>query len=630
MKRFFDLSSVQKKAVFHLIPIPQFLNLLTGKTSAIQIMHALGYTMDELNQEDKAAAMKDLATFYHDARIAFFERRDPTAYQYQSSLINSWVKKWQKGDIPPFLADPLNRKEWLNVLENSLNDPNSPLEHKIHCCLLINRLFPMDDDPTDKIVESIIQDVRKNLPNRRDIMTYASLLSPAQLEKIFPPLKEMASSQVFNWQQSTSVYSLGELMRYLSPKKYKELHTFLLALPDFLLKFLHVVMPGSLLNLMLKDDFQNLKNMFNLRLNQAQHPNSGAELFSASWALVSLTRILTDQEKRQVFSVLRQDIDRSYLNLDSRNLPNHSFYAKILSDLAEQLSDTHKIELLSNEDLPAHLQVAFADLLSTDRKNALFESLIQKLQSTPASIDQNTLDSFHHQNPDDREKAKIIVRFQRKDALEALFKLQTYLSDEQKKSLVAILYPLLSDAKQSNRVLVGKILARLGAFLNTEQMKGLVNFFRPYSEQDPIAALYPYLGDAELESLLATTLALEKHMSLALIVKTMLHIRHLNQEQAPVSNPLLNAAGIIEYRRYLSHEYDLTLREFIELKGRLALAEEEPSKELFQQLENSERVIRDIDGWLGEKPHEAEKSLNELKDLVEALKKQLGPVVRPE
>ncbi|MFI4956861.1 MAG: hypothetical protein ACHQAX_06610, partial [Gammaproteobacteria bacterium] len=89
--------------------------------------------------------------FYASVRLELFKRRG--ASSYQSSLLGSWLKHWSTAKKLSFIKNHTGtgKHVWLKLLDAALRDPLSSYEHRIRCCLFINKLFPNTHDITPSV-----------------------------------------------------------------------------------------------------------------------------------------------------------------------------------------------------------------------------------------------------------------------------------------------------------------------------------------------------------------------------------------------------------------------------------------------------------------------------------------------
>jgi len=142
----------------------------------------------------------DLDQLYLRARIQLFTRRGKEASSYQNSFLGSWLKHWSTAKKLSFIENDADKKAWLDFLDAALRDPLSSYEHKIRCCLFINKLFPDIHDITPDIIQHILLDASNNKSVANIFKAFASEFSKDNIELLLRSLlAQRAQLNDINW-----------------------------------------------------------------------------------------------------------------------------------------------------------------------------------------------------------------------------------------------------------------------------------------------------------------------------------------------------------------------------------------------------------------------------------------------
>jgi hypothetical protein len=531
MPGFFNLAVNVRNAFFRSLPMPKFLGLVTGKLMAGEEILGSGYSLE------------DVAEFHRQARFAFFDRQHLEAYRYQSSLINSWMISFSQHKKLPFIENDADRREWLNVLEHCVNDPFRPLVNKIHACLLINALFPTDEDLHQCIVIGIMDQLSTNTGAYQNFKAYASLLDPGTINILLLRLKTELELPHPVSRRERAAMALVELMRYLPKNEQGELQQRFIKQ----WKEAHIDTIGHAAEVLCgmvwalskeeKDQaFERCKRWLLSDLN-------GFLYFKLARFAITLVPVLNNEQKRAVFDLSYPVINGVMTDLNRGFTQFFSQYVDLLFRLAPQLSEAHTWELLSEDKHPAaHLQLALAASLSPAKKEQLLVDLVAALECDAKAISQAEINAFnvlHHRGD---EKAKLIAGHRRRIAAILIRKFLPSLSEEDKKTATAVLFPKLKDPDREVAKAVAETLAHCGAYLAKQQILLLVDFAYTHSDYanfhalDFLAPLTPYLEDPELKRIEDRFTPL--YYELPHLAHTLLRIREINQTPAPVGKPV--------------------------------------------------------------------------------------------
>jgi hypothetical protein len=540
MAGFFNLTVNARNAFFRSLPMPKFLELVTGKLIADEEILGEKYTLE------------DVAEFHRQARFAFFDRQDFQAYRYQSSLLNSWMMTLLSATKKlPFIKNEADRREWLNVLERCVNDPFRPLTNKIHACLLMNALFPSDEDRYQGIVESIMHRFSTHTDVYQSFKVYGPLLNAETIQKLLLELNTALDHAYPDRVKHRAALALVDLMRYLPKneqgklqqrfiKQWKEAHLDTVGNAAEILSG----MVGALSREEKDQAFQRCMDWFK------KNPNTDLYFKLTRFAL-ALVPVLKDEQKRALFDLFYPVIDGVMTDMNKGFTQSYFRYVALLFLLAPQLSEAHKRELLSedkNKHPPAHLQLALAASLSATKKEALLAKLIAALDCDEKAITQPEIDAFDLPHHTGAQKAKLIACHRRKTTASTLAVLLPALSEANKQIVTAALFPKLMDPDQEVAKAAAGTLEHCGAYLSKPQILLLLDFSYVHSGNrgdsddadfdalDFLAPLTPYLEDLELKSLRDRVMPL--YSPVPYLAHTLMRIREINQTPAPVSNPV--------------------------------------------------------------------------------------------
>jgi HEAT repeat protein len=152
-----------------------------------------------------------LATRYPEARIELFTRRGKAASAYQNSLLGSWLKHWSTAKKLSFIKNNADKHQWLKLLDAALRDPLSSTEHKIRCCLLINKLFPNSYDITPVIVQHILSEISKGIFDESSIKAFVSEFSQDNMKFIITFLSDRIND-LDNYDRTAAGKALGKAL----------------------------------------------------------------------------------------------------------------------------------------------------------------------------------------------------------------------------------------------------------------------------------------------------------------------------------------------------------------------------------------------------------------------------------
>jgi len=181
MFHLFDLPPEVHRMILQKLTTPELFDLITGRTKPDQVTN----TSTEISQENPKGSLKIL---YQKARLELFKRRGPEASRLQSNLLASWLTHWSTEKKLSFIQNHSDKKEWLRLLDAALNDPQSSDEHKLRCCLLINKLFPDSQDIIPHITQTLLSDISNEKPVADELKAFTSEFLPVNISEIIDNL----------------------------------------------------------------------------------------------------------------------------------------------------------------------------------------------------------------------------------------------------------------------------------------------------------------------------------------------------------------------------------------------------------------------------------------------------------